>query len=136
MMIRALIALLFATAVHAGEPSGYTRYLIPVVSIDAAGAHGSRWTTELTAHNSRDSELEVRGLFCPPTTGLLFCGNERIPPHESKALQPQPSFDGREGAFIYVPDDLNAPGPFVATLRVRDLSKNAESFGTEIPIVS
>lgn len=135
LLIVLLIALFVATAVHAGEPSGYTRYLIPVASIDAPGAHGSRWRTELTAHNSRDHELEVRGLFCPPTTGLLFCGDESIPPHVSETLHPRPSFDGREGAFIYVPDDPHAPGPFVATLRVRDLSKNAESFGTEIPIV-
>lgn len=129
-----IIALLFTTAVHAGEPAGHTRYLVPVVSENVPGAHGSRWTTELTVHNSRDSELVLQGLFAGTGTGLVF--PHRVPPRQSEAVQLSPSFDGREGAFLYVPDDPNAPGPFVATLRVRDLSKNAESFGTEIPIVA
>ncbi len=137
VMKRLLIALSIATAAFAGEPAGYTRYLIPVVSSeDVPGAHGSLWTTELTAHNSRDAELEVRGPFHRGAgTGLIFF-SDRIPARQSKSLHPVSSLDGREGAFMYVPDDANAPGPFAATLRVRDLSKNAESFGTEIPIVT
>ena len=119
------IAVALAAPASAGDIPPLIRYLIPVTGDQVSGANGSLWTTELTVHNPRDTPIVVRGSIC--------CDNNVvIPPQTSKAVQIAPaSFS--QGAFIYLPADPNY-GPIPMTLRSRDLSKTAESFGTEVPI--
>lgn len=104
-----------------GRP-GFRRVLVPVgFRGEVAGALGSRWVTELTGRIFYPGQKEVtRTPFSEPPH--LVQGPfrfEDLPAH------------GR-GAFIYVPEgdflDLN--------LRVRDVSRESESFGTEVPLVT
>lgn len=131
--------LLLATAVaiaapaSAGEPE-LVRYLIPVTGSRIAGSNGSIWTTELTVHNPREQQIFVFGNVCGGVISSPPCEpNVFIAPQTSKRVEIAPaSFS--QGAFIYLPADPNS-GPIPMTLRSRDLSKTAESFGTEVPIV-
>ena len=111
----------------------YDQYLIPAASNDVAGAHGSLWTTELTIHNPRESSLTILGWNCPDPFIMPPCFRSfTVPARTSMAVNIAPR-GGADGAFLYVPKDPNYPTTPM-TLRVRDLSKNAESFGTEVPI--
>ena len=110
------------------------RYLVPVVGGPAPGANGSLWTTELTVHNPRAQEIFVFGDRCGGVISSPPCENNyHIPPATSMRIELVPATFSR-GAFIYLPDDPNF-GPTPMTLRVRDLSKDAQNLGTEVPIV-
>ena len=125
-----LFLLFFALPMAAQE---YVRYLLPVVGNNLGGANGSVWLTEFTVHNPRDTELRIKGPLCIVE---LFCRLEEvtIPPHISRTVGARPRGDGTQGAFIYVPRDANWPKTPMS-LFVRDTSQNAQSLGTEIPIV-
>lgn len=132
-LLLACLALL-SLAVSASADD-YVRYLVPTVATNITGANGSTWVTELTIHNPRERELGILGDVCsgspfvtPPCADIFF-----IRPQTSRAVQLQPSPFGTDGAFLYVPVDPTYPTTPM-TLRVRDLSKNATSFGTEVPI--
>jgi hypothetical protein len=132
--IAVLLLLLFAGVFAApASAQDYDRYLIPVTGGNIAGANGSLWTTELTVHNPRDGEVGILADVCsvvfltPPCQNIAF-----IPQQTSRRIAiTRASYS--QGAFIYVPRNLNY-GPTPMTLRARDLSKTAESFGTEVPI--
>lgn len=111
------------------------QYLIPVAGNGTAGSNGSLWTTEFTIHNPRDTELTIIGDVC---SGLPFITPPCVPSFALPAgvsrkidLTPRTA---SEGVFLYVPKDVQY-GPTPMTLRVRDLTRSAASFGTEIPIV-
>lgn len=121
-------------------PSNYVRYLVPIVSRNVRGANASMWLSELTVHNPTPHLLElqapwpgwwnVRGVaplthppLAPPVIG----------PHESALLELDP-YPLRHAAFIYVPRPLASA--VAMQLRVRDVSREAEGWGTEIPIVT
>jgi hypothetical protein len=127
-----LLLLFLASSLHGQD---YVQYLIPVAGNNTSGSNGSLWTTELTIHNPRDKELTIIGDVC---SGLPFltppCAPSfTLPAGISSKIDLTPR-QGSEGVFLYVPKDLNY-GPTPMTLRVRDLTKSAVSFGTEIPIV-
>ncbi|MGZ5493303.1 MAG: IPT/TIG domain-containing protein [Thermoanaerobaculia bacterium] len=113
-----------------GSPEDYVRYLFPVVKRDLPGANGSLWTTEFRFRNRWEHSIPVIGPLCPPLVDPCF-NPTAVPGATTAILLPQPRGDGADGAFLYVPQSLNDPKP-AFTLRVRDLSKNATSFGTEI----
>ena len=83
------------------------RILLPIL-IDQAidGAHGSRWQTELAGYERGE------GVFHPEVT----------------TTRP-----GR-GRFLYL--DAEKAEAFTLNLRARDLSRDAENLGTEIPVVT
>lgn len=112
-------------------PADYVQYLVPLTTSRVPGAYGSLWTSEVTATNLAEVLVKAVWNYCPPnvspcpagfflaaSTAKLYVGN---------------AGDGREGAFIWVPK-YYAPAVALAE-RVRDESKNAASFGTEIPVV-
>ena len=134
MLLLLSFAAAFAAPAFAGSEPDLVRYLIPVTGSQVSGANGSLWTTELTVHNPRDKQIFVFGNVCGGVISSPPCENNVfIEPQTSKRVQIAPaSFS--QGAFIYLPADLNS-GPIPMTLRSRDLSKTAESFGTEVPIV-
>ena len=133
LLALSLILALAAPAFAAEEPA-LVRYMVPVTGSRIAGANGSLWTTELTVHNSRGTQMFVHGDICGGVISSPPCDdNVYIAPRTSKRVELVPaSFS--QGAFIYLPLDPSA-GPVPMTLRSRDLSKTAESFGTEVPVV-
>jgi hypothetical protein len=111
----------------------YERILIPVSTRGPIpGAYGSLWAIELTGYNAADQHVEVKG------DGI--CGiPEGCGPHLANAhtvFTPDlgyKSFREGDGEFFYVRRPLNRKVHF--TLRTRDLSRQAQTWGTELPVV-
>jgi hypothetical protein len=111
----------------------YVLYLVPITTEIFPGANGSRWTGELTFYNAGMFNSRVIGSFSDPNRlsppGLLHID---VPP--GKTVKPDLFASGvTAGAFVHVPKPLDAAT--MISLRVRDLSRNAGSWGTDIPIV-
>ncbi|HYC92676.1 MAG TPA: IPT/TIG domain-containing protein [Thermoanaerobaculia bacterium] len=111
----------------------YEQYLVPITGETIAGANGSQWRGELTFFNGSAHNAVLIGKFAPP--GVL---TPPIPDAETVAPRgtSKPILYGSgatAGAFLYVPKPL--AGDVRKSLRIRDLSRNANSWGTEIPIV-
>ncbi|HEX6642923.1 MAG TPA: hypothetical protein VF215_17535 [Thermoanaerobaculia bacterium] len=122
-----------ATITTAEEVETWNRVLLPLIGPDVPGAGGALWRTEVTGFIESDTPIEVRPDFCE---FVLIC-----PP----VVQPlRTPFDvyghgvaGFVGAglgqFVYLREadepklHLNA--------RVYDVSRTAETAGSEIPIV-
>jgi hypothetical protein len=114
-----------------GGPEDYVRYLVPVIQRDLPGANGSLWTSELKFRNRWNRIMPVVAPLPGGPICTLTCPPELPAPEWTTSINLVPRGDGADGAFLYVPQSLNDPKPAM-TLRVRDLSKNATSFGTEI----
>ena len=108
-------------------PENYTQYLLPIYVHRVPGAFGSLWSSEWTVYNNSLSDLQILGGFPliladPPISW--------IPPRMTLPVGAQPS---HQGAFIYVPNPLVESTTM--SLRIRDVSDDAVSFGAELPIV-
>ncbi|HUP63858.1 MAG TPA: hypothetical protein VM557_01070 [Thermoanaerobaculia bacterium] len=109
------------------------RILVPVAfQGEVAGAHGSIWRMELTGYNDAGVHVKVAlhgtcAILCPP------------PPAGGKSSftlgMPSPGFGfgDADGIFYYVERPHNREVHF--SLRTRDLSRQASTWGTEIPVV-
>ena len=111
----------------------YVQYLVPITGETIPGANGSRWTGELTLFNGSTFNAVCIGKFTPP-------GSITLPIPDAVTLAPgateKPTLYGSgstAGAFLYVPKPLAER--VRDSLRIRDLSRNANSWGTEIPVV-
>jgi hypothetical protein len=127
-----LLALLVATTLSAApNPDDYVRYLVPVIQRDLRGANDSLWTTELMFRNRWGSAMTLIGPLCGPLSDP--CGGNALSfdPGTTFSIQLFPRGDGADGAFLYVPKSLTERRPAM-TLHVRDKSKNATGFGSEI----
>jgi cation transport regulator ChaC len=112
------------------DPSIFERILIPLL-FNTKGANGSDWRSELTALNPApwtiQSYNDLGTIVSPCLEGP--CG-ERLGPGELLKL------DGgnfANGHLFLVP--RNDADGVAFSLRVRDVSRVAEGFGTEIPVV-
>jgi len=113
------------------SPEDYVRYLAPVIQRDLQGANGSLWTAELKFRNRWERGIPIIAPLCGPAGPDPCVIPVVLDVNFTSALGLFPRGDGADGAFLYVPQSLNDPKPAM-TLRVRDLSKNATSFGTEV----
>lgn len=114
-----------------GPPADtFERILVPLM-FEGDGAFGSHWTSALTVHNSGETGID-------PWSSIVRCGDEercrpQIPPGATLHLTPLTLGNWIHGYLFAVPreqaDDLEF------SLHIRDLSRQAESFGTEIPVV-
>lgn len=96
-------------------PSDNIRFLVPV-AINSSGAYSSSWQSELAATNENGDPVNIAGVtIAPGTTAVL------TPPVNNT------------GAFVFVP--RRVAGNVTMTLHVRDTSRDAETFGTDIPVV-
>lgn len=135
MRLSFLIALL-VQALYTGSLAAQTaapdQYLIPVIPISVPGAFGSVWTNELTIHNGADANLVVAGPLCNPN--VLSCSNLPIVLTKGGTYSPilyvQRPFT--DGAFIYVQPPADG---LAMQFRIRDLSRSADTWGTELPVV-
>jgi hypothetical protein len=111
----------------------YTRFLVPLTAHEVPGANGSLWSTELTLFNASIVSMQVLGSFDDPND-LFVSDPPVLAPGETRTLRlyPSTSVPG-DGAYVYVPAPLRPAA--VMSLRVRDISKNAQSWGTEVPVV-
>ena len=110
----------------------YEIVLIPVFYF-GPGAHASTWETRATVVNVGDAA----GSMPVPMLGLPFdreCGppDGELPRFGEKAICS--GYESPSGVLLYIPRTLE-PADVQINARVRDLSRNAESAGLEIPIV-
>jgi hypothetical protein len=111
----------------------YVLYLVPLTTEIIPGANGSRWTGELTFYNAGAFDSEIAGSFSNPER-LSPPGPLYIDLHPGQTRKPNLFTSGvAVGAFVHVPKPLDEAT--MISLRVRDLSRNAASWGTDIPIV-
>jgi len=100
------------------------RILLPVFAGPSPGAFGSLWTSELWIYNDDDEPAGVGYLF-PPDTGQIAPKSSRSGVGNGPGYSP--------ARFITV---LASQAPRLQfNLRIRDLSRQAQTAGTEIPVV-
>ncbi|HEX8253397.1 MAG TPA: IPT/TIG domain-containing protein [Thermoanaerobaculia bacterium] len=115
------------------KPAGnYRQYLVPLAISSPAGAHGSIWRTELMVHNGSPNPLLMYARFCNLMPSIEPCDRLHVAPVRSELFSVSPWARG-DGAFIYVPEPLAPHVDF--KLFARDISREAEAWGTEIPVV-
>jgi hypothetical protein len=129
--ILCLLLLLTASAATA-QPAGFERVLFPIVipiTAPVPGALGSRWVTDLAVLNRSDVEVPLAGSFvcflCRTAHGLR--------PGVTYDLVPIPPPNDLGGKFLFV--DSRYVDQVHFGLRVRDISREAEGFGSEVPVV-
>jgi hypothetical protein len=130
-----LLTMLLAAPASAQQYSlvgDYNVVLIPVFFF-GPGAYGSTWETRVTVVNTG----ETFGTMPVPMLGLPFdreCGpptGELWPFHIGAICS---GYNSPSGVLLYTPKAL-APRDVQINARVRDLSRNAQSAGIEIPVV-
>ena len=113
------------------DRAAFEAILIPLI-FAGKGAFGSEWTTDLWVYNGNAFDVTQLGPFITRVCIVAPC------PSPLEALSTvkygtlgAPPFP--RGAIMYVPRD-GGPGLHFG-LRVRDLTRQAEALGTEIPVV-
>lgn len=100
------------------------RILLPIVAPQPVpGAHGSLWTTHLTLSNQGEALLQVAGY-----------GPCQVAPCIRSIEAHQTVFPDAYGSFLHVVD--GRPEDLVISLRAHDLSRQLETWGTTIPVVT
>jgi hypothetical protein len=123
-------AFTFADLAEEHASGQWTGFFIPVNANDVNGAHGSIWRTELTVHNPTEFTVPLDGVLCEQSNPYT-CPRLSLAPGETKSIRLYP---GRgESATLMAPNGI--ADELSLSLRVRDLSRNAEDWGTEVPIV-
>lgn len=122
-----------APALLAQDPSlQYTRVLLPIVlKTPIPGALGSLWTTEFLVSNTSAAPVSV----FPYYSGGVQCGECPNPLLSPKSTgSPFVRTDAAvRGTFLYI--DRVHSSDIEMSLRVRDLSRVSQTWGTAIPIV-
>lgn len=131
-MVRTLLLSLILVANAAFvSAQAYERVLVPTaISGEIPGAFGSRWTTELIIRNDTDEYIEVTQI--PGGICAGECPLSAAQPRTTATFQLSIRFPGT-GGFLYVAKPNDRRLSF--NLRVQDLSRQALTWGTEIPIV-
>jgi hypothetical protein len=154
-MVRLVINLAFtlifvsrAAAFAAAVP--YTRVLLPLyVETPIAGAYGSQWQSHFTIHNSGAINYFLETCTLVGSISSDGCNLVGIPDEELLTNETQTGLPGRypkpnngaAGTVLYLyPDPVAGAGSgdphdISFELRITDLSRNATSAGTEVPVV-
>jgi hypothetical protein len=122
--------------VTAGVENDFGRVLLPVATPTIQGAFGSQWKTESSLFSDSEADVAVfpEYFVCP-----ILCPGEppfgRFVPRRTTYV---PSLDLRPGEpnpgyLLYFEERYADVLSF--QLRVRDLSRQSETWGTEIPVV-
>jgi hypothetical protein len=110
----------------------FERILLPVI-YNGPGQHGSVWATEITARNTSEWSAPVeswRATQTIPSSVPVTLATQTIPSSVPVTLD-FPSAAG--GVFLIVPREAEAR--LHLNLLVRDLSRQASDWGTQIPVV-
>jgi len=111
----------------------FDRILIPVFeSVPQPGAFGSLWGTELLIRNNSADQIPLIPPLCEPPEPPRFCNTPTLlPAYRTVRVTKFESPDGP--LMLNVP--LGSGDRILASLRVIDLSRTAEQYGTSIPVV-
>lgn len=121
---RLLITLLFLTGAPASAQECVEQIFLPLRATALPGAYGSLWQTFLTITNHSDVPVAIGGVG---TCQLGICETPLLKPGAT-VTPPTPFRD-----YITIGcDDLSRVD---LSLRVRDLSRGHETWGTSVPVV-
>ena len=122
-----------APAAAAQDQAPYERILVPIgYESELPGAFGSLWSTILTGINDTDVFVEVSA--GRPTGNCIAVGTGcKEAPHQVFNLRLIAGSNPNTGAFVYV--GKPGAGRVRFTLRVQDVSRQAQTWGTTIPVV-
>ena len=121
------------------NPAGYERVLLPVVldSGGRPGAHGAVWTTDVHIRNESAAMVHIFEFGCAFFCTCVAFECETRPTNPGQIYVPGSgtnTIDRRNvGRLIYVGRDNANDVPM--NLRIRDVSRSATNFGTEVPVV-
>jgi len=108
------------------------RLMIPIViEANAPGAFGSSWHSDVTMHNASNVAVLPQAPTCNPYI-LAPCLQFRIEAHQTvhPTLYPNP---GDPAVFVRIPRSV--ADAFDVQARVQDVSRQAQTWGTSIPVV-
>jgi hypothetical protein len=125
-----LLLLLSAPAVDGQIHAG--KHLLPVYVPTASpvpGAHGSEWVTELAVTNRGETAVVLDGLIS--CGGITTCPVLQISPGATIIDPPVDENGALPGHFFHWSGESTVD----VVLRVRDLSRQAQTWGTSVPVV-
>ena len=128
-------SLLCATVAAADEPVSYERVLLPVVvKGEVPGALGSRWTTQLSILNNVAQDVDVKGYVTAPRGCPILCNPSPLT-RPAIAFYPAIASPGTvtQGAILLL--DRRFSDSVEVHLRVQDISRQSQTWGTEVPVV-
>jgi hypothetical protein len=112
----------------------YTRYLIPIFQNEMTGALGSRWQVDTWFYYSSAAPggpTIVPSPFC--RDGICFFSLHLLLDGEFQPLPIEPRSYPGTSVLLHVESQYAAAFTFVS--RIRDVSREQDSAGTEIPVV-
>jgi hypothetical protein len=122
------LAFLAATTTAFAQQAPYERILVPILILTATpGAFGSLWQTTLIGRNEGDVDATVSDQPAAPCTLCLPKG-----PRSTFFLRADVQ-NPNAGKFFYV--SSAAAAAVNLSLRVQDISRQAQTWGTAIPVV-
>ncbi|HMC22906.1 MAG TPA: IPT/TIG domain-containing protein [Thermoanaerobaculia bacterium] len=129
-VLRATATFYYVPSNRSPDPAFYEPVLFPV-AFNGAGAFGTLWNTDIQLRNENDYAvatwpLSAFNLGCG--TGMFEC-NTLIDPHSTRTTGANVS----NGFVVYLPRQA-APAVHFGLL-VKDLRRQSEALGTEIPVV-
>ncbi len=126
-----LVVLLAAAGAFA-QPAGFEKVLFPIVIhplINVSGAFGTQWVTDVSVLNAGVTPVRLAGTYV-----CFDCRTEQpLQPGVTYSLVPVPAPGNLGGAFLFV--DSAAIGQIRFGLHVRDVSRESDGFGSEVPVV-
>ena len=126
------IVLPAAFTYEALDTTAMERVLLPLVlfgNSTTPGAFGSMWKAEVTFHNASSDDVPIVAPNCNPLI-LAPCPPPPVLQGGSTLIEPLYGFPG---AFVFIPrqhvNDVDV------SLRIQDVSRQSQTWGTSIPIV-
>jgi hypothetical protein len=111
---------------EAADSSEEAHVLLPVIASNASGAFGSIWQTDASFFNHSDTTIDIHWGDCQPNnTTPALCFSASIQPKTTTHLTTLNEIEIPRGRI----SDLDI------SLRVRDLSRQSQTWGTAIPVV-
>lgn len=124
------ISLFTASASAQGDGEGDPEvYLLPVVAKELPGAFGSIWQSELWVASNADNTIFVD----TDEVCMFLCTSKEFPPGLIRGIPLMPQPGGLPGLLLYTSAGAEAP---TFNLRMQDLSRQAQTWGTQIPVVA
>jgi hypothetical protein len=129
----ATLAVLIFTLAGALRGEDVDVYLIPVAPQLQAGAYGSLWTNEFTVHNAATTPFVIRTTTCSPVIVSCLAHDVLLQPGQTLTPTVYRDAGALEAGWIQV---QRPHAGLAMQLRIRDLSRQAEEWGTELPLIN
>ena len=132
-IVLVLLAITASAPLIAQAPPAFERILVPVFTREPLpGAFGSLWSTDLWVTNDGDAPVYAGGF--DSVCNFPVCElDPRLPPRTTLRVHLYERGDGRQGTFVVA--DSPQADRLSFNLRFRDLSRQGETWGTEVPVV-